>query len=192
MEQRASGPDANQLRQLMQEVVQHRDVAAYEQIFRYFAPRVKTYMAKLSADGQSAEELMQETMVAVWNKAASFDPERGALSTWIFTIARNLRIDALRQARRPEFDPEDPAFVPDSEPLADKMIAERQAAAELHKEMRLLPPEQAELLSLAFFDELSHSAIAKKMNLPLGTVKSRLRLAFDKLRLALNHSGDPS
>jgi len=170
-------------------VSSRRDVDAFEAIFKHFAPRVKAYMAKLSADTQTAEELMQETMITVWNKADQFDFSKGALSTWIFTIARNQRIDAVRRARRPEFDPTDPAFVPDEEQPADLRIAERQSAKQLRAAMADLPQEQITLLELAYFEESTHSAIAKKLNLPLGTVKSRLRLAFSKLRAALDNSG---
>ncbi|ELT49780.1 sigma-70 family RNA polymerase sigma factor [Brucella sp. ZJ1_1] len=177
------------MEELMLAVSSRRDVDAFEVIFKHFAPRVKAYMAKLSADTQAAEELMQETMIAVWNKADQFDVAKGALSTWIFTIARNQRIDAVRRARRPEFDPTDPAFVPDEEQLADLSIAERQSASQLRAAMADLPKEQSVLLELAYFEERTHSAIAKKLNLPLGTVKSRLRLAFNKLRAALDNSG---
>ncbi|EEQ94631.1 RNA polymerase sigma factor, sigma-70 family [Brucella intermedia LMG 3301] len=181
--------DQPSMEELMLAVSSRRDVDAFEVIFKHFAPRVKAYMAKLSADTQAAEELMQETMIAVWNKADQFDVAKGALSTWIFTIARNQRIDAVRRARRPEFDPTDPAFVPDEEQLADLSIAERQSASQLRAAMADLPKEQSVLLELAYFEERTHSAIAKKLNLPLGTVKSRLRLAFNKLRAALDNSG---
>lgn len=181
--------DQPSMEELMLAVRSRRDVDAFEVIFKHFAPRVKAYMAKLSADTQTAEELMQETMIAVWNKADQFDVAKGALSTWIFTIARNQRIDAVRRARRPEFDPTDPAFVPDEEQPADLRIAERQSASQLRAAMADLPKEQSTLLELAYFEESTHSAIAKKLNLPLGTVKSRLRLAFNKLRAALDNSG---
>jgi RNA polymerase sigma-70 factor (ECF subfamily) len=181
--------DQPSMEELMLAVRSRRDVDAFEVIFKHFAPRVKAYMAKLSADTQTAEELMQETMIAVWNKADQFDVAKGALSTWIFTIARNQRIDAVRRARRPEFDPTDPAFVPDEEQPADLRIAEQQSASQLRAAMADLPKEQCTLLELAYFEESTHSAIAKKLNLPLGTVKSRLRLAFSKLRAALDNSG---
>jgi RNA polymerase sigma factor (sigma-70 family) len=181
--------DQPSMEELMLAVSSRRDVDAFEVIFKHFAPRVKAYMAKLSADTQTAEELMQETMIAVWNKADQFDVAKGALSTWIFTIARNQRIDAVRRDRRPEFDPTDPAFVPDEEQPADLRIAERQSASQLRAAMADLPKEQSTLLELAYFEESTHSAIAKKLNLPLGTVKSRLRLAFNKLRAALDNSG---
>jgi RNA polymerase sigma factor (sigma-70 family) len=169
-----------------------RDVEAFELLFRYFAPRVKAFMARQAGDSQSAEELMQETMIAVWNKADRFDPAKGAASTWIFTIARNLRIDAFRRDKRPEFDPNDPAFVPDDVAPADEMFEAREVSVQLHQAMATLPEEQVALLRLAFFEDNSHSAIAASLNMPLGTVKSRLRLAFGKLRAALDRKGEPS
>jgi RNA polymerase sigma-70 factor (ECF subfamily) len=189
MNERTASENQPSLEELMLAVSSRRDVDAFEAIFKHFAPRVKAYMAKLSADTQTAEELMQETMITVWNKADQFDFSKGALSTWIFTIARNQRIDAVRRARRPEFDPTDPAFVPDEEQPADLRIAEQQSASQLRAAMADLPKEQCTLLELAYFEESTHSAIAKKLNLPLGTVKSRLRLAFSKVRAALDNSG---
>jgi RNA polymerase sigma factor (sigma-70 family) len=169
-----------------------RDLEAYEILFRYFAPRVRAYMARLGGDGQQVEELMQETMIAVWNKADRFDPSKGAVSTWIFTIARNQRIDAFRRERRPEFDPNDPAFVPEDVAPADAELDAREASEQLHRALAALPEEQAALLKLSYFEDQPHSAIAARLNLPLGTVKSRIRLAFDKLRVALVHPGDLS
>lgn len=169
----------------LQAVAAHQDIEAYERVFQFYAPRVKAYMMKLAADNQLAEELMQETMIAVWNKAARFDPAKGAVSTWIFTIARNLRIDAVRRAKRPQFDPDDPAFVPDAVPLADEEMVGRQASDALHKAIATLPEEQSQLLKLSFFEDYSQSAIATELNIPLGTVKSRMRLAFTRLRNVL-------
>ncbi|NWH07579.1 MAG: sigma-70 family RNA polymerase sigma factor [Alphaproteobacteria bacterium] len=176
--------------ELLHAVGSRRDVQAFEALFRHFAPRVKAYMMRLARDGQAAEELMQETMIAVWNKAGQFDKTKGAASTWIFTIARNHRIDAFRRDRRPEFDPLDPAFVPDEAPPADDELEALQASARLHDAIGKLPEEQSALLRLSFFEDVSHNAIAARLNIPLGTVKSRLRLAFEKLRAALGHAGE--
>lgn len=192
MRRQTEADESPDMVELLKAVGMGRDVAAYETIFRHFAPRVKAYMARPAGDSQVAEELMQETMIAVWNKADQFDPSKGAVSTWIFTIARNLRIDAFRRERRPEFDPNDPAFVPDEIVPADAAIEARQASEQLHQAMATLPDEQADLLKLSFFEDTSHSAMAAALNLPLGTVKSRLRLAFEKLRVALGHSGEAS
>lgn len=166
-------------------VAERRDVAAFEELFRYYGPRVRAYMARLARDGQLAEELMQETMMAVWNKSAQYSPDKGNVSTWIFTIARNLRIDAYRKANRPGFDPNDPAFVPADTAPADQTLEGMEDAARLHEAMAQLPSEQLQLLKLSFFDEASHGTIAETLGIPLGTVKSRIRLAFAKLRSTL-------
>ncbi len=173
-----------QFADLLARVGQARDVDAFETIFRHYGPRIRSFMAMKTRDAQMAEELMQETMMAVWNKATQFDPARGNASAWIFTIARNLRIDAFRR-KRPVFDENDPAFVKDDVAPADIELEGRQDADLLRKAMETLPAEQLDVLKRAFFDEASHSAIAEDLGLPLGTVKSRIRLAFDKLRTTL-------
>lgn len=174
---------------LLARVAVSRDVELFEQLFRHFAPRVKAYMAR-TGSAANAEELMQETMVAVWNKAALYDPSKGAASTWIFSIARNLRIDAYRRDRRPSVDLDDPALEPDPEPMADRHLEAEQAAQQVRAALAGLPPDQADVLRLAYFEDNSQSAIASALDLPLGTVKSRMRLAFAKLRAALAEPGD--
>ena len=118
-------PEANagDLSALLAAVGAARDRAAFEALFRHFAPRIKAYLLRLGAGSPGAEDLAQEAMLSVWRKAVLFDPAKASAATWIFTIARNLRIDALRRERRPEFDPGDPAFVPDAEPQADVGLA---------------------------------------------------------------------
>jgi RNA polymerase sigma factor (sigma-70 family) len=170
--------------ELLAKVGRTRDVELFEQLFRHFAPRVKAYMARTGSPG-AAEELMQETMVAVWNKSALYDPARGAASTWIFTIARNLRIDAFRREHHPEFDENDPAFQPETEPRADVTLAASESASAVRIALQSLPADQAEVLRLAYFEDNSQSEIAAALSVPLGTVKSRMRLAFVKLRTAL-------
>ncbi|NTE85286.1 sigma-70 family RNA polymerase sigma factor [Agrobacterium rubi] len=170
---------------LIKAVATERSVEAFEVLFRYYGPRVRIYMLRQVRDAQAAEELMQETMMTVWNKAALFDPARGNVSAWIFRIARNLRIDAHRKDKRPEFDINDPAFVKDDAPAADTQLEEVQDAQRLHRALAQLPQEQLDLLKRSFFDEASHSTIAEQLGLPIGTVKSRIRLAFAKLRAAL-------
>lgn len=170
---------------LLRAIASDRSVEAFETVFRYFGPRVRVYMLRQVRDAQAAEELMQETMMTVWNKAALFDPARGNVSAWIFRIARNLRIDAHRRDKRPEFDMNDPAFVADDAPPADAQMEEVQDAERLHRALAELPPEQRDLLKRSFFEEKSHSVIAQQLGLPIGTVKSRIRLAFAKLRTAL-------
>ncbi|RWX78553.1 sigma-70 family RNA polymerase sigma factor [Neorhizobium lilium] len=173
-----------EMARLLKAVASDRSIEAFEALFRFYAPRVRSFMAMKTGDRQVAEELMQETMVSVWNKAEQFDPERGNVSAWIFTIARNIRIDFYRR-RRPSFDPQDPAFVTDDVPSADVAFEQVQDAALLRQAMATLPPDQLDVLKRAFFDDVSHSTIASELGLPLGTVKSRIRLAFEKLRAAL-------
>lgn len=184
----ATQPEPN-MSELLARVGRTHDVADFEVLFRHYAPRVKAYMAR-SGSARSAEELMQETMVAVWNKSALYDPTKGAASTWIFSIARNLRIDAWRREKHPEFDENDPAFQPDPEPAADRRLEGEQSAELVRTALAGLPGDQAEVLRLAFFEDSSQSDIADRLGVPLGTVKSRMRLAFQKLRLALGQPGE--
>jgi RNA polymerase sigma factor (sigma-70 family) len=161
------------------------DMEAFQSLFQTYSPRIRAYLLKLTRNPQASEDLMQETMLAIWRKAAQYDPARGPASAWIFTIARNIWIDAWRKQRRPELDPNDPALTAAPEPDAANLIEQRQSRDALHKAMQTLPKEQIELIRLSFFDEVSHSTIAKQLGLPIGTVKSRIRLAFGRLRTAL-------
>jgi RNA polymerase sigma-70 factor (ECF subfamily) len=172
----------------LSDLARSRDRAAFENLFRHFAPRVKAYIMKLGGDAAVAEELMQETMVLVWRKAGQFDPAKSSASTWIFTIARNLRIDAFRRERRPELDPDDPALAPEPDPSADAAVILQQSAERLNAAIIELGPNEQVVLQLAFFEDKSHSVISDELGIPLGTVKSRLRLAFGKLRSALEES----
>ena len=182
LEKTVKEPDKDELSACLLAVGARRDVQAFEVLFRHFGPKIRAFMLKRGGNRQQAEELMQETMMMIWNKAALFDPARGSVSSWIFTVARNVRIDAFRKTNRPEFDPNDPAFVPEPEPAADSVVEADQEAERLRGAIVKLPKEQADLLRLSFYEEISHSAIAERMNLPLGTVKSRIRLAFSRLR----------
>jgi len=190
MSEPQDGKATQSMSELLLAVGQKQDINAFETLFRHFAPRVKAYMSR-GGGSASAEELMQETMVAVWKKAAMYDASKGAASTWIFAIARNLRIDAYRRERRPEFDVNDPAFVADADPLADMVMSAFEDAGRVQEAMASLPPDQAAVLKLSFFEDQSQSAIATALNVPLGTVKSRMRLAFVKLRSIIG-DGEPS
>ncbi|MCB9992861.1 MAG: sigma-70 family RNA polymerase sigma factor [Hyphomicrobiaceae bacterium] len=181
---RPGTPDRN-LDHALIAVARNRDVAAFELVFRHYAPKVRAFMLKRAAAHAEAEELMQETMTKVWKEAARFDPEKGSVSGWIFTIARNVRIDAVRKTKRPEFDPDDPALVPTPVATADEVLDHNEDARRLGAAMKVLPAEQLELIRLSFFEDMPHGQIAEKLALPLGTVKSRIRLAFAKLRDAL-------
>ncbi len=166
-------------------VGRRRDREAFARLFDHFAPRLKAYLMRLGADDSQAEELVQEIMLLVWRRAETFDPRQAAASTWLFTIARNRRIDRLRRERRPEIDPDDPALVGEPESAADSTLAQRETGERVRAAIEGLPPEQAELLRLAYFDDTPHSRIAALKSLPLGTVKSRIRLALQRLRQSL-------
>ena len=158
----------------------HQDQKAFAELFSYFGPRVKAFLIKSGASPSMAEECTQEVMATLWHKAHLFDPSRASVATWIFTIARNKKIDALRKQRRPE--PEDLQWGPKSEPEASDILALQQDANQLTLAMTALPSQQRDLIKKAYFGELSHSEIAAETGLPLGTIKSRLRLALSKLR----------
>lgn len=166
-------------------IAERQDRAAFSGLFSHFAPRVKAYLIRHGATNETAEELAQETMLRVWRKAHQFDPAVAAPSTWIFRIARNLRIDRIRRERRPEFDPEDPALVRDADPSADQLIETSQDGARIRAAVDLLPPDQKQAIMLSFFEDKPHSEIADELGLPLGTVKSRIRLAFARVRQTL-------
>jgi RNA polymerase sigma factor (sigma-70 family) len=169
---------------LLLRVGRQRDKAAFKALFSHYGPRVKSYLLKHGADDAAAEEAVQNTFVSVWEKAAAFDPARAAASTWIFTIARNKRIDALRREKFVEVNTDAPALAQAVAP-APESYADGGTVEKLNAAIDELPPEQAKLLRMAFFEDKSHSAISKETKLPLGTVKSRLRLALDRLRLRL-------
>ena len=166
-------------------VAQRRDKAAFGRLFEYFAPRVKAYLRRLGAGDDVADDLAQEVMVSVWRRAHQFDPARAALSTWIFTIARNKRIDAIRREKRPDFDPDDPSLRPSESPRGDHHVETQLVAEAIGDAIDKLPSEQAELLRIFYFEDRTQSAIAEDLGIPLGTVKSRLRLAIGKLRTLL-------
>lgn len=187
--QTEESPAALRLSRLVVAVGASRDRAAFGELFAHFAPRIKAYLMRQGAAEAQAEELAQEAMVMVWRRAESFDPAKSAASTWIFTIARNKRIDALRRERRPDYDPEDPTLppvlVPESPATAERAVETAQQAARLARAIQALPAEQAELVRMAYFEDKAHGQIAGETDLPLGTVKSRLRLALARLRKAL-------
>ena len=166
-------------------VARDRDKQAFAALFQYYAPRIKTYLMRQGADEAIAEELAQETMLTAWRKADRFDRTKASAGTWIFTVARNLRIDALRKVRRPEFDPSDPAFVPDGEQAPDDALEAGQMRVKIRDALKQLPEEQALVVRLSFFEDKPHGEIAAQLALPLGTVKSRLRLAMRRVRSLL-------
>lgn len=169
--------------ELLTRVATAQDKQAFGQIFDHFAPRLNSYMRKLGADAGQAEELVQEVMLTVWRKAPSFDATKAGASTWVYTIARNKRIDSLRRTR-PEYDNTDIALVAAPEAEHDPVDLDAQQH-HIEQAIAALPPEQADLLKLAYYEDMPHSKISAIRKIPLGTVKSRLRLALGKLRNSL-------
>jgi RNA polymerase sigma factor (sigma-70 family) len=160
-----------------------QDHAAFAELFQYFAPRVKAFLMRSGADATLAEECTQEVMATLWQKAHLFDASRASVATWVFTIARNRKIDALRKQRRPE--PEDLVWGPEEEPDQADVLSLQQESEQLGRAIAALPEKQRELIEKAYFGDLSHSEIAEQTGLPLGTIKSRIRLALDRLRHAM-------
>ena len=162
----------------------NKSEAAFARLFYHFAPRVKAFLIKSGADVGLAEECAQEVMVTVWNKAHLFDSSRASASTWIFTIARNKKIDALRKQLRPT--PDDLGWGPEHEPDQEEMVGLQQETEKLGQAISNLPEKQRVLVERAYFEEMSHNEIAEATGLPLGTIKSRIRLALERLRHAMN------
>ena len=161
-----------------------RDRVAFGRLFDFFAPRLKAMLIRGGLRDGSAEDVVQDVMISVWNKAAQFDPHRAEASAWIYRIARNRQIDLYR--RKPLPEPE-PIHEPESsEPDAPQILAMEQEAAQLRAALKKLRPEQIEALRHAYMDELPHSEISRITGLPLGTIKSRIRLGLDRLRRDLN------
>lgn len=170
---------------LLRSIAAHQDRDAFAALFRLFAPKVKAYMMRLGTGDALAEDLIQDVMIAVWNRAGQFDPAKASLATWIYSIARNRRIDVARRDRRIEFDGEDPVLVTDEADDGFHRLAGLQDTRRVRAAMEALPEDQARVLRLSFYEDKAHSEIAAELRLPLGTVKSRIRLAMEKLRLAL-------
>jgi RNA polymerase sigma-70 factor (ECF subfamily) len=163
------------------------DKEAFARLFAHFAPRVKSFLMRAGSPEVQAEELAQEVLVAVWRKAALFDASKATASTWIFTIARNLSVDWRRRGRGLDRQDDDVDFdlIEAGEPgVEDRLHASRESAR-LRGALAQLPPEQQQVLRLAYFDDESHSRISTALGIPLGTVKSRVRLAVAQLRRLL-------
>lgn len=170
---------------LLHRVATLRDAEAFRKLFQSYAPRVKSYMMRQGADAAVAEELTQETLLMVWRKAALYSGDKGSPTTWIFTIARNLRIDRLRREVAWQPMPENAEEEASDDPAPDEELDQRERSDRVKAVLASLPPDQAEVVMLSYVEGLSHSEIAERLNLPLGTVKSRMRLAYTKIREAV-------
>ena len=182
-------PDNDELADLVERVAATRDRQAFIRLFDHYAPRINAYLLRIGTQNGVAEELTQEVMVTLWRKAELFDRRKSSVGTWLFRIARNRRIDAVRRDRLGELDGHDPAFRPPEPEDADEILDGQVREERVRLAVEALPPEQRDLVHLAFFRGLTHSQIAEERNLPLGTVKSRIRLAFTRLRRVLETDG---
>lgn len=182
MPDNSQGQAAEIFAQLLAGVAKDRDKQAFSRLFQYFGPRLKTFFMRWSVSSGVAEDLVQETMLNVWRKASYFDGARASVSTWIFTIARNVRIDYLRRQRDPSTLLPDPEQAPVS--IEDGVLgAERDER--VRRALTGLSMEQQTIIRLSYFSEKSQTEIADELGIPLGTVKSRTRLAMNHLRALL-------
>jgi RNA polymerase sigma factor (sigma-70 family) len=164
-------------------VKRSRDKAAFASLFDYFAPRLKGFVMRSGVSSAAAEEIVQEVMLTVWHKADLFDPGRAQVSAWIYQIARNRLIDRVRKDRRPM--PEELKAEPDQEPSSMDILEMDQEVSKLKAAIQLLSPDQRDIIERAYLGEFSHQQISTQTGLPLGTIKSRIRLGLDRLRREL-------
>jgi RNA polymerase sigma factor (sigma-70 family) len=179
----------HELDDLLTAVGSHRDGDAFTVLFDHFRPRVHAQMVRLGLAPFAAADVAQDVMETVWRKAHLFDRRKSPAATWVFHIARNRRIDVRRRSREHNFAAEDLFDIPDPNEASDDWLDAAQREQCIHAALDALPEEQFALVQLAFFEGLSHSTIAARTKLPLGTVKSRLRLAFSHLRRLLHDAG---
>jgi len=161
-------------------IAANRDRDRFAELFLHFGPRLKSFFLRLGVPPGQAEDLVQEVMLTVWRKADQFDPARAGAATWIFTVARNLRIDLKRRER-------DPASLTElydglTEPQPSDVVIAAERGRRVRQAMAELPAEQVEVIRLSFFEDRPHAEIAGLLQIPLGTVKSRARLAMARLR----------
>jgi RNA polymerase sigma factor (sigma-70 family) len=173
---------------LIAEIALRRDREAYRRLFEFFAPRIKGYLMRTGSGEAEAEEIAQETMIALWRKADKFDPATFGAVAWIYTIARNLRIDAVRRGRRAErmLQEIEAEYRPEPVESTETAFSRTQEAGHVELALQSLPAQQSEIIRLSFLEEKPHSEIAELLDIPLGTVKSRVRLAMDRLRELLD------
>jgi RNA polymerase sigma-70 factor, ECF subfamily len=175
----------DQLAELLSRVSAARDRAAFAALFDHFAPRVKAFMMRKGSNSEQAEDLVQETMLAVWSKAHMYVQDRGSVATWIFTIARNLRIDKLRRDKAQLYQDLEDFDAPDGKIGADDALGRSQEDNYVSQALAQIPADQRDLLILSYVEDVTQSEIALRLNLPLGTVKSRMRLGYQRLRKIL-------
>ena len=176
---------------LAQRIAQDRDQQAFVMLYDFYTPRLTGMLLRQGLQRDLAEDIVQDTMATLWHKAGMFDASRASLSTWLYRIARNRRIDLHRRVGTATFDPSAwlVDLAPDATDDAESGLDESRRQNGIGALVKALPEEQSLMVQLAFYEGLTHAAIAERTHLPLGTVKSRLRLAFVRLRRAFDATG---
>jgi RNA polymerase sigma-70 factor (ECF subfamily) len=170
---------------LVEAVSADRDRNAFKELHDHFAPRIHAFLLRSGLQRSVAEDLTQEVMTKLWRHVDQFDRTKSSLSTWLFCIARNARIDHLRRQRGEPPIGDEALSVPDPGQAPDEAVSALQWEERVRAAMSNLPSEQLAMVKLAFFDGLSHREITEQTGLPLGTVKGRIRLALARLRRGL-------
>jgi RNA polymerase sigma-70 factor (ECF subfamily) len=181
---RPSGDQAAMARNLAR-ISELQDREAFGEVFQHFGPRLKSFMIRKGADQPLAEELVQETMLMIWRKARLYSTEKGTVTTWIFTIARNLRIDRIRRESSQQFTDLADYDAPSDDPGSDDQMMLMEQQNKVRDALGLLPEDQRKIIQMSYIEDMTQSEIAGQLSLPLGTVKSRMRLAYRKLRAGL-------
>jgi RNA polymerase sigma-70 factor (ECF subfamily) len=182
---RTRGLEQAMLAGLVNRVAASRDREAFARLFDHFAPRIKSFMMRKGASAEFAEDLVQEAMIAVWTKGGLYASEKGSVATWVFTIARNLRIDRLRREQSVPVSELGDYDEASDDPGSDEVVSQAEEQRLVTQELAKIPSEQREVLILSYVEDVPQSEIALRLNLPLGTVKSRMRLAYRRLRQSL-------
>lgn len=181
-----SAPDVGAL---LAAVAVRRDRNAFASLFAFYSPRLKGHLLTRGAPSTIAEEIVQDVMLAVWRKAEQFDPSRGSVGAWIFAFARNAFIDRVRREYRPTVDAADPLLIGEQQPAADQLVLDAESHRELAAAVQELPPEQRHVLHRSYFQGESLAQISAAEGLPIGTVKTRARLALSRLRALVMAKG---
>ena len=171
-----------ELRAYLKDVGESQDRLAFSNLFKFFAPRLKSFFIKLGCSDTQSEEIIQEVMISIWTKAKTYNGEKSSVSTWVYTIAKNKRIDKIRKEKKHfAIESDESLEIPIPSIQEDQVIAS-ELSKKINSSISYLPKEQAELLKLSYFYEKTHTDIASELNIPLGTVKSRIRLALSKMK----------
>jgi RNA polymerase sigma-70 factor (ECF subfamily) len=184
-------PTQSEWEQALALVALKRDKNAYSALFNYFAPRLRAFGMRMFGNEQQALEMVQDTLLNVWQKAHLYDASRGCASTWIFTIARNVRFDMLRKkmSRKDDILADDLWADGDYPDMEDEQTERWDiwiVAEKIAPHFEKLPPAQRIVMEKVYLDECTHQQVAEELGVPLGTVKSRIRLALERLREAID------